>query len=228
MSVLGIITARGGSKGIPQKNIRLLNKKPLIAWTIEAALQSDSIEHVIVSTDDDQIADIAIQHGAIVPFMRPSSLAQDNTPHIPVIKHALESIEALGRYKAERFMLLQPTSPFRSSTHIDEAVMLAKKHDADSVISVCEAESHPYFCKKVNDSGHLVDFVAKPDGYLARQNIKPAFVLNGAIYLCRWSYFMQEESLYSNATVAYVMDKAKSIDIDTLFDWEYAEFLLSG
>jgi N-acylneuraminate cytidylyltransferase/CMP-N,N'-diacetyllegionaminic acid synthase len=214
-SVAGIITARGGSKGIPKKNITPLAGKPLIAWTIESAVQSPYLTRLIVSTDDPEIAEVAKQWGAGAPFLRPANLAQDDSPHVPVVIHAVEWLKLHEDIDFDYVLLLQPTSPLRSTTDIDNAVRLALDKDAESVVSVCESFSHPYLAKRVTSEGRLEDFVPRHDGYLRRQDLPPAFTLNGAIYLVRSEILFDKHTLFPERTYAYLMPQERSLDIDT-------------
>jgi CMP-N-acetylneuraminic acid synthetase len=226
LSIPALITARGGSKGIPRKNVVDLGGKPLIAWTIEAALQSEKIGRVIVSTDDEEIADAACHAGAEVPFMRPADLAQDGSAHIPVIQHALRWLEQDEGALPEFFCLLQPTSPLRTAGHIDEAVQLLLDKKTDAVVSVCEAETHPFMARKIDSHGILHTFLDIPEGYLRRQNFPAAYEINGAIYLCRSRIVMEENILMPTHTAGFVMDKKSSLDIDTPEDLERTRNLL--
>ena len=224
--IIGLITARGGSKGIPRKNIHPLAGKPLIAWTIEAALQSKVLDRVIVSTDDEEIARVSRDWGAEVPFMRPTELAQDDSPHIPVIKNTVEWLESNENSRPEYILLLQPTTPLRSAQDIDNAYRLILEKDADSVISVCEAFSHPYLTKHITAEGRLEDFGPRPDGYLARQVLPPVYIVNGAIYFIRCDVLLKENTLYTQSTYAYLMPQERSLDIDTPWDLHLAELIL--
>ncbi len=215
MSILGLITARGGSKGIPRKNLADLGGKPLIAWTIEAALESSALDRVVVSTDDPEIAEVSRQYGAEVPFMRPPDLAGDKSAHIPVIQHALRWAEESAGSLPDYICLLQPTSPFRTAQHIVRAVALLKENNADAVVSVCEAKTHPFLTRKVDENGLLKPFMPMPAGYLRRQDFPPAFEINGAIYLCRSAIVMEEGTLLPEKTKALIMDDQSSLDIDT-------------
>lgn len=192
-----------------------LGGKPLIAWTIEAAQKSQSIDRVMVSTDDEEIAEIARSYGADVPFLRPDELARDGSAHIPVIQHALRWIEQHEDVLPDFVCLLQPTSPFRTFAHIDAAVTLLKTKNADAAVSVCEAETHPFLMRKINESGVLQPFMPIPEGYLRRQDFPPAYELNGAIYLCRTHILLDQGTLMPEETLAYVMDERSSLDIDT-------------
>ena len=222
MNILGLITARGGSKGIVGKNCVDVGGKPLIAWTIQAAEESTSIDRLLVSTDDEQIAAVAREYGAEVPFMRPDELAQDYSAHIPVIQHALRWLERDEGALPDFVCLLQPTSPFRTGVQIDDAVALLHKTGADAVVSVCEAAAHPYMVRKMDEDGRLAPFMSIPGGYLRRQDLPLAYELNGAIYLCCASVVMEQGVLMPEGTVGFVMDKESSLDIDTQADLEQA------
>ena len=224
--VVGVITARGGSKSIPKKNIVPVAGKPLIAWTIETALQSPALSRVIVSTNDAEIAKVARQWGAEVPFLRPAELAQDNSPHIPVVVHAVEWLESHENMRPDYVLLLQPTSPLRSTEDIDNAIRLVLEKDADSVVSVCEALSHPYLTKRITANGRLEDFVPRPEGYLRRQALPPVYVVNGAIYLVRRDVLLEKQTFYTERTYAYVMPPERSLDIDTPWDLYLADLIL--
>ena len=226
MNVLALITARGGSRSIPKKNIAPLAGKPLIAWTIEAALRSPALSRVIVSTDDTEIAEVAQQWGAEVPFMRPAELARDDSPHIPVVVHAIEWLETHGEMRPEYVLLLQPTSPLRATEDIDNAIRLAFEKDADSVVSVCQAFSHPYLAKRITTDGRLEDFGPRSEGYLARQVLPPAYVVNGAIYLIRRDVLIEKQTFYTERTYAYVMPPERSLDIDSPWDLYLADLIL--
>lgn len=226
--VLGIITARSGSKGIPKKNIQSLAGKPLIVWTLEAALNSSSITRVIVSTDDKHIAKISRNCGAEVPFMRPRKLAQDNSPHIDVIIHAIRWLEENENWYSDYIMLLQPTSPLRTEKDIDTSIKLALKWNADSIISVNKAASHPYFVRKITKKGILVDFIERPKGYLPRQSLPEAFQENGAIYLVRRDVILKKKTWYTNRTFPYLMEKERSLDIDTPWDIYLANLIMKN
>jgi CMP-N-acetylneuraminic acid synthetase len=226
IKTVGLITARGGSKSIPQKNVKPLAGKPLIAWTIEAALRSRQLSRVIVSTDDDEIARVAREWGADVPFMRPQELAQDDSPHLDVIVHAINWLESENESEVDYLMLLQPTSPLRTTADIDAAIMLAAEKNADAVISVCSTHDHPYLSKQVTPDGKLLDFVERPQGYLARQTLPPAYSLNGAIYLVRRNILMERADWYTDRTFAYIMPPERSLDIDSPWDLHLVDLIL--
>lgn len=220
--VVGLITARGGSKAIPKKNIVRVGGKPLIAWSIEAALASNRLARLIVSTDDGEIAGVARAWGAEVPFMRPPELATDDAPHIAVVEHAATWLTSTRSGRPDYLMVLQPTSPLRTAHDIDRAVELAEEKDADSVISVCATHSHPYWTKRVTDDGRLEHFVPVPEGYQRRQVLPPAYFENGAIFLVRG----HEPAFYAERTYAYIMPEERSLQVDTEWDLRIMDALL--
>ena len=228
MRVLGIITARGGSKGIPGKNLKLLGGRPLLDYTIDAA-NDTPLDRLILSTEDQKIADAARALGCEVPFMRPRELAQDETPHLPVIQHAARWLLEHQNYKADIVLTLQPTSPLRSAADIAAALRMLELSDADSVVSVNEvsAHAHPMRMLRVDDTGHAVLFATGQPvrkRINRRQDLPKAWVMNGAIYACRTDVlFAAEPSLYGDRVVAYPMPIERSISIDTLEDWAEAE-----
>lgn len=222
--MIAIIPARGGSKGLPGKNLRNLNGKPLIAYTIEAALKSKYITRLILSTDDVKIAKIAKQYGAEVPFMRPSHLATDNAKAIDAYKYTCERLEGEENIEISEFMVLQPTSPFRTAKHIDEAVDLYKNKKADSVIGYCQ-EHHPIIWHKyITEAGKIESIF---EGTIRnRQEEKPTYFPNGAIYIFKRK-IIEQELYFTDKSFAYIMNRQDSVDIDSLEDFEYAEFLLT-
>lgn len=222
MKVIGVIPARGGSKGIPYKNIHLLNGKPLISYTITEALRS-KLDKVIVSTDDDEIEKISKSYGAEV-MKRPKSLSLDVTPTLPVIQNVLSQIH--GDYDA--VMTLQPTSPLRTHVHISEAILLLEKNkDADCLVSITKTPHnvHPYSQMVINADGYLNDFVEQKTRILRRQELPNCFARNGAaIYLTRINKI--NEYIFGGKILPYEMKKEESIDIDDLIDFKIAECLM--
>ena len=220
MNAFALIPARGGSKGIPRKNIKLIAGKPLIVWTIEAALRSSMLSAVVVSTDDPEIADVARRAGAQVPFMRPPEFAQDQTPGLDPVLHALGQ---LPQY--DSVLLLQPTSPLRTTQDIDGCLSFISVNRSPSVVSVTEADTHPYWAYRLNSDKSMVRFVdAAP--IARRQDLPSAFALNGAMYFARADWLRRSCSLVGAETLAYVMSKENSVDLDTPLDWKFAELLL--
>lgn len=224
--IIGLITARGGSKSVPGKNIKPLAGKPLIAWSIEAALQCKELSRVIISTDDEEIAAVSRQWGADVPFMRPAELSQDDSSHISVVLHAIDWLAKEEEFYPDYILLLQPTSPFRSTEDIKQAIKLVKDRHAVAVVSVSEAKNHPYLCKRILDDGTLAEFMETDIGYLRRQVLPAAYAENGAIYLSKRLSFLQDQCFLPEGTIAYVMPEERSLDIDTAWDWHMAELIL--
>lgn len=222
--MIAIIPARGGSKGLPNKNIKLLNGKPLIGYTIEAALNSKSITKVIVSTDSKQIADIAKQFGANVPFLRPDYLASDNALAIDNYIYTIDRLKDDIGYQIDEFVVLQPTSPLRTSDDIDNAIKIYNDKNADSVISYTE-EAHPIFWhKKVNNNLEFENiFENRIDN---RQNFQKTYYPNGAVFVFNIN-LIKSKKYYSKKSFAYIMPRIRSVDIDTIEDFEYAEYILN-
>jgi CMP-N-acetylneuraminic acid synthetase len=232
--VLGVVTARGGSKTLPGKNLRLLAGKPLIAHTIEAALQSEAIDRLILTTDDPAIADVALACGCEVPFMRPAELARDETHHLPVVEHAARWMVEQAGYEPEAVMTLQPTSPLRTPEDIRASIDLLERSGADSVLSVNEvpAHSHPMRALRLDAHDNAVLFVnGEPvrRRINRRQDLPPAWVMNGAIYVCLTRLLLSNEpTLYGDRVVAYRMPANRSVSIDDADDWAAAERALAA
>ena len=233
MKVLGIVTARGGSKGIPGKNLKLLGGRPLIDYSIDAA-NDTPLDRLICSTEDRKIAEVARSLGCEVPFMRPADLARDDTPHLPVIVHAVEWMRDQASYVPEAVVILQPTSPLRSAADIAAALRMLELSGADSVVSVNEvsAHAHPMRMLRVDDQGLATLFVNGDPvrkRINRRQDLPKAWVMNGAIYACRADVlFAAEPSLYGDRVVAYPMPAERSISIDDQEDWAAAERALAN
>jgi CMP-N,N'-diacetyllegionaminic acid synthase len=229
MRVVGIVTARGGSKGVPRKNVRPLAGKPLLAWTAESAKRATSLARVILSTDDDEIAAVGRAAGLDVPFMRPSELAGDGTPSLPVLQHAVGWLEEQGdRYDA--VCLLQPTNPLRTAALIDRCVAKLAESRADSVISVLPvpAEYNPHWVFVPSGDGTLRLATGEPTPIPRRQDLPPAFHRDGSVYVMRRDVLMEQASLFGARVVGVEVDPATSINIDTLDDWARAEALVRG
>ncbi len=222
--MLAIIPARGGSKGLPGKNIKILLDKPLIAYTIEAALKVAEIDRVFVSTDDEDIARVAKQYGAECNYLRPAHLATDSARAIDVYNFILEKFEKEGQ-KYDEVIILQPTSPLRTSRNIKDAIDLFYANHADSVISYCE-EHHPIIWHKYLDAkGRFEDIFES--GLKNRQDERKSYYPNGAIYIFK-SELLKSGKYYSSQSFAYVMEREFSVDIDTITDFKQAEFFLKG
>ena len=222
--MLALILARGGSSRLPRKNVLQLGGKPLIAWSIEAALQSQCNPRVLVSTDDQEIAETSTKWAADVPFLRPTELAQDDTPSMAPILHALQWLEENEQYRPDRVMLLQPTSPFRSSLDIDGAVDLMNDRQADAVVSVGPVHQDPTHIMHLDETGRLLEPLL--NGQHKRQDLPPLYALNGAIYLARRDVLQDQRTWYTNQTYAYIMSADRSLDIDTAFDFCLAKCMV--
>lgn len=223
--VLGFIPARGGSKGVKDKNIRSLNGKPLIAYTIEEALKSDIFEDVIVSTDSQKIAQISKQYGANVPFLRPNEFAKDNSPTIDAVIHCIDFIKDVGKEYNE-IILLQPTSPLRKARHIKEAYNLFNEKKASFVISMCECEHSPLWANTVGEDLNIDNFIKEEIKNQRRQDLPTYYRINGSIYIAKVYKLLQEKSFFGKDSYAYIMDRRNSVDIDTIYDFKLAEIYL--
>lgn len=233
MRVLGVVTARAGSKGLPGKNLKLLAGKPLLAYTIEVAKASGALDRLILSTEDEQIADAGRALGCDVPFIRPRDLAQDDTPHLPVIQHAVNWMADRASYRPDAVMILQPTSPLRQASDIRAAIELLDRSGADSVLSASEvlAHAHPMRVLRTDDTGAAVLFVTgEPVRHRInrRQDLPAAWLMNGAIYVCRTHVlFAGQPSLYGDRVMVYRMPADRSLSIDDARDWDEAERALA-
>lgn len=214
-NVVALITARGGSKGLPQKNIRLFGGLPLIGWTIRAAIEAQCIDRVIVSTDDVEIASISRDLGAEVPFMRPAELASDTATSIDVLQHALDYVPHY-----ERAVLLQPTSPFRTATDIDAGYALWRNEPTTGgCVSVCRSSEPPWTMYTRSQSGCLVPVVPVCNDRQRRQDFPETFLLNGAFYFFKVGRFWSERRILFEDSLGFEMSMARSIDIDTKEDF---------
>ncbi len=225
MEIFGFVPARGGSKGIPRKNLQLLNGKPLIAYTIKEALAS-SITRLLVSTDSEEIAATSLELGADVPFLRPDDLARDNSIIEDAMIDALKCLEHKEGYRPDIIVLLHPTTPLRRTRHIDEAVLLLKEKGADAVVSVSAPMEHPGDMVYWNDRGEmrfLLDFMP---GKTQRQDYPDYQFLNGVVYAFTRESLMRNKSRYGEKTIPYFMRQIESIDIDSMDDLLIAEALL--
>jgi len=226
--LLAIIPARGGSKRLPRKNVLSLGGKPLIGWTIQAALRSRFVDHVVVSTDDEEIKDISIKYGADIPFMRPYELATDEATSVDVVLHLLRKLEEENKFY-NYIILLQPTSPLRTAKNIDESVELLLLMGADAVISVCEAEHSPLWCNKIPEDGDLSGFLDYSLLNKRSQDLEKYYRLNGAIYLCNADILKKEKTFFfSSRCYGYKMMNENSVDIDNSVDFALARCLLES
>ena len=221
MSLLAIIPARGGSKGIPGKNIKPLMDKPLIGWSIDAAKGASCIDRVIVSTEDEVIASVARELGADVPFMRPADLAADDTPGVAPVLHA---ISRLSDY--DWVLLLQPTSPLRTANDIDGIWQFCQEQKAVSAVSVTQVGKHPYWMYRRDEAHRLKPFIEGRPDVSRRQELPDVYALNGALYLARTDWLVERKDLIGQETLGYIMPSERSVDLDTLQDWCWCEFLI--
>jgi len=224
--ILAVITARGGSKGIPGKNIKLLGGKPLLVYSIDAVKKSKLITHAIVSTDDKKIAEVAKKFGGEVPFLRPRKLAEDKTPHVPVMKHAIEFMEKKLGVAFDYAVILQPTSPFRLSEDIDRTLEKLIKSGADSAVTLVDVDNyHPVKAKKLEGDKVLPYCFSEPEG-TRRQDFPAAYRRSGAVYAMKRDLLMKDNRLYGDNIVGHIVPADRSVDIDTPFEWFRAEWML--
>lgn len=223
--VLALVPARGGSKGLPGKNLADLGGKPLIAWSIEAALGSSYVDQVVVSTDCKEIARVAGNFGAEVPFLRPAELATDQANSFDALLHALTWYAQRGR-TFDLVVWLQPTSPLRTPLDIDRAIDLYAARKAQAVVSVCETDHHPWWANTLPDDANMANFMRPEVLNTNRQDLPAHYRLNGAIYLASPDYLASQGSFYGEQTFAYVMPKDRSVDIDDAMDLRLARALL--
>jgi CMP-N-acetylneuraminic acid synthetase len=231
MNILGVVPARGGSKGVPGKNTRTILYKPLLAYTIESSLNSKLISDTVVTTDSLQIQEIALKFGAQAPFLRPENLATDTALAVPTIQHAVLEMEKLKGITYDYILMLQPTSPMKTSQDIDEALQRLIDEGADGLITVIDVDNnHPMKMKKFlgSDSrtGQLVDYEKPPFENCPRQLLPPVYIVNGAIYATKRDIFMNRGTFQGDYCIGHIMPKEKSINIDTEFDFLLAEFEL--
>jgi len=223
--ICAVIPARGGSKGVPRKNIRLFAGRPLIAHTIDAARLARTLDRVIVSTDDDEIARVARDHGADVPFLRPAELSGDDVATLPVLVHAARWLEDSTKQPVTAIVTLQPTSPLRTPQHIDGAIALWRQSGADSVVTVCAAEHSPYWMGTL-ERDRFVPLLQDMGTYRSRQALPAVFRLNGAVYVTARRILFDEARILGEDTRAIVMSTDESLDIDTLSDFAAGEAMM--
>lgn len=219
--ILAIIPARGGSKGLPRKNVLDLDGKPMIAWSIQAAADSDFIDHCIVSTDDAEIASVAQEYGCDVPFIRPDEHARDESTTLDVALHALDELPGY-----DLVVILQPTSPLRTSYDIDQTIEAIVARQAPSAVSVYEPAKSPYWSYRTDDKGRLVSLLDKELASKRRQELPSTYVLNGAVYVARVDWLRENLRFVTDETVAHVMPAERSLDVDTAFDLKLVAFYL--
>lgn len=227
VNILGVIPARGGSKSVLRKNIRLLHGRPLIAYTIQAAQGSQRLTHFLVSSEDPEIIAIAQAWGAPVPFVRPAELATDEAPTLPVVQHAVREMEQRLGLTFDYIVLLQPTTPLRRAEDIDAAVDKLVETGADSVISVCDVGAyHPARMRRIVDDRLVELEIREPKEMLRRQDLPPVYIRNGAIYAVRRDVVMNQNSMSGQVCRPFVMPEDRSVNVDSPLDLLLAEILL--
>jgi len=224
MTLLTLVPARSGSKGLPGKNIKPLCGKPLLGWTIEAALESGVPMRLVVSTDSAAYAEVGRRFGAEVPFLRPEELAADTTGTLDVLWHLVDWYATRGEV-FDAICILQPTSPFRTSLDIKEAWNLFVSRDASSVVSVCEMDHSPLWANTIDETLSLDGFLREEIKGKRRQELPTHYRLNGAIYLAKTELLRERESFFGPGSLAHIMPRERSLDIDTGLDFEIAEVL---
>lgn len=224
---LAIIPARGGSKGLPGKNIKELNGKPLIAYSIEAAINSKVFDRIIVSTDDEKIAEIALKYGAEVPFLRPEELATDTADSMDVLFHTINFLKDKGE-EYDYIMKLQPTSPLRTEKEILEATKLLFEKKAESIVSISECEHHPLWTNVLDEDNRLFNFIKEDIKHKNRQELPIYYQINGLIFLSEVNSLLKTRDWYGERSYAYICDSKKAIDIDNIIDFKLAEILLKN
>lgn len=223
ITVLALVPARSGSKGVPGKNIRPLAGRTLLEYTAAAARDSGVIDRAVLSTDSEEIAEAGRRAGLDVPFLRPATLAADDTPMLPVVKHAIETLAAQG-WTPDVIVLLQPTSPLRRPSHIRDAVTMLRDTKADSVVSVVEVPRHlsPDYVMRI-EAGALRPFLPDGDRVTRRQDARPAYSRDGTVYACWRTTIERFDSIYGDRCVPLTVDAADSVSIDSPDDWAAAE-----
>ncbi|MGL5231668.1 acylneuraminate cytidylyltransferase family protein [Cetobacterium sp.] len=222
--ILAIIPARGGSKGIPKKNIIDLLGKPLLYYSIKGAKESKYIDEIVVSTDDKEIAEVTESLGIDVPFLRPKELSQDNSKSIDAFIHSIKEIEKLGK-RYDYILLLQNTSPLRQSWHIDEAIEKLLESDERSLVSVSEVTEHPCIMRTLDEKGNTLPLISMT-GDMRRQDFPPIYIVNGAIYIQKNDEQLNLNTNLNGGKLAYVMEREYSVDIDEYLDLEIATHYL--
>jgi CMP-N-acetylneuraminic acid synthetase len=227
MKVLGTICARGGSKGVKNKNIKELAGKPLIAHTIEYFKKWGRTDRIVCSTDSEKIAEIAKQYGAEIPFMRPSELAADDTFKLHVLQHIVKFCEKRDKIKYDIIVDLDPTAPLRKKIFLEEAFKKFIESDANNLYSVNIARKNPYFnMVEIDENGHT--HLCKKSNVVRRQDAKTVYELNASIYIYNRDFLLKTDTLHSNKTIIYEMPEIASLDIDSELDFQFVEFILKN
>lgn len=225
MKNIAIIPARSGSKGLKDKNIKMLNNKPLISYTIEAAIKSRLFDEVYVSTDSEKYAMIAREFGANVPFLRSQNLSSDTSSSMDVVKEALLKYKFCGK-EFDTVAILQPTSPLRKKGDIINGYYLLEKKNANAIVSVSEVDHSPLWCNVLPEDNSLENFLNDELVNMPRQSLPIYYRINGALYIAKTDYIVNTNNFYKEKCFAYIMPKENSVDIDDLFDFHIAEALI--
>ena len=226
--ILGLICARGGSKGVPKKNIKQLGGRPLICWSIEVARQCSYIDRMVVSTDDPDIAAIAKDHGAEIPFIRPARLAGDNSPEWLVWQHAIRKLAEKENFTSNYLTVLPPTSPFRSTEDISKSIELIDKENIDIVISITHSSRNPYFNMVELDADGFAYLSKKPERNIFRRQDAPrVFDMTTVLYTAKIDFVLNANGVFDGSVKTLEIPEARSLDIDTEMDFKFAEFLIS-
>lgn len=220
--VLAVITARGGSKGLPRKNVLEVGGRPLLAWSIAAAAESTFIDRTILSSDDDEIIRVSREWGCEAPFKRPDKLAGDETSSNATLLHALEEVG--GDY--DYMVLLQPTSPLRLAEDIDNCIAKCNSYGAPSCVSVSQTGKSPYWMFLINDNDRMMPFLEAESPWHQRQNLPTVYTVNGAVYVAEIPWYIKNQTFYTPDTVAYVMPPERSVDVDTELDLMLVETIM--
>ena len=226
MKILGLIPARGGSKGVPHKNRKKLLGKPLLAYTIEAAKNATAIDRLVFSSEDAHLQQLARNYGAEVPFSRPAHLAQDHSGSLEVVQHALQTLEKQGQHY-DAVCLLQVTNPFRTTALIDTAIAKFKQSHTDALVSVVKVphEYNPHWVFKAGPNDRLQLATADKEIIKRRQDLPDAFIRDGAIYITKTEVVLKQNSLYGQSLAYVLSDPDRHVNIDTIEDWHKAEAL---
>jgi len=228
--VIGFIFARGGSKGVTKKNIRQLAGKPLIAYAIETAKQSKLIDRVIVSTEDEEIARIALDFGAEVPFVRPEELAQDNSPEILAWRHAIQALEEQDKSRElDVFVSIPPTAPLRTVEDVDNCIYSFLDNDVDVVITLKKASRHPSFnMVSIDENGYTILVLPPSKSISRRQDVSPVYDMATVAYVARPKFIMKANSIFDGKVGSIIIPEERAVDIDTELDFQFAEYLMTN
>jgi N,N'-diacetyl-8-epilegionaminate cytidylyltransferase len=226
--ILGLICARGGSKGVPKKNIKPLGGNPLICWSVKIARQCPYIDKIVVSTDDTSIAAIAKEHGAEVPFIRPAPLAEDNSPEWLVWQHAIRKLAETENFTSDYLIVLPPTSPFRSIEDVNRSIELIDEENIDIVISVTHSNRNPYFNMVELDTNGFASLSKRPERHVYRRQDAPrVFDMTTVLYTAKIDFILNANGVFDGRVKALEIPETRALDIDTEMDFKFAEYLIS-